>query len=73
MPFEHHFGGYHVTFISLVAMCLLSTRKNSTPLHWCQVDIPCGNRTVNFASISFYDIINVIGTEAIGAFGLAKH
>ena len=38
-------------------------------------EIPCGNRTVNFASISSYDIVflsNVIGTEANGAFVLAE-
>ncbi|KAL5484396.1 hypothetical protein EMCRGX_G020888 [Ephydatia muelleri] len=39
-------------------------------------EIPCGNRTVNFASISSNDIVfpsNVIGTEANGAFVLAEH
>ena len=39
-------------------------------------EIPCGNRTVNFASISSSDIVfpsNVISTEGNGAFVLAEH
>ena len=39
-------------------------------------EIPCGNRTVNFASISSYDIVfpsNVIGTEVNGAFVLVNN
>ena len=31
MPFEHHFGGYHVTFISLVAMRDCSALERALP------------------------------------------